>query len=39
MGSFKKSCLTNWEKVLKFVNFENGHVCLFQDVNGIVRLF
>ena len=24
MGSFKKSCLTNWDKILKFTNFENG---------------
>ena len=22
--SFKKSCLTNWDKILKFANFENG---------------
>ena len=24
MGSFKKSCLKNCYKILKFVNFENG---------------
>ena len=24
MGSFKRSCLTNWDKILKFTSFENG---------------
>ena len=24
MGSFKKSCLINCDKILKFANFENG---------------
>ena len=32
MGSFKKSCLKNCYKILKFANFENGST----DIQGVI---
>ena len=34
MGSFKKSCLKNCYKILKFANFENGGT----DIQGVLFL-
>ena len=32
MGSFKKSCLKNCYKILKFANFENGGTATQRDI-------
>ena len=32
MGSFKKSCLKKYYKILKFANFENGGT----DIQGVI---
>ena len=32
MGSFKKSCLNEYYKILKFANFENGGT----DIQGVI---
>ena len=36
MGSFKKSCLTNWDKILTFANFENGGTNIHRDILHVI---